>query len=392
MAEKILDPTTGEKFVSKVSVCDVADPVLAQAASTPSDYSTEYPNMIDPTELLAGCEELTVWQALPEVRIQTKSHHWLELDSLAFNSGSHALAFGDCECPCTFDHDSDEKYVTLKNLGAYKSLCISDIMDSAAKAGIGMGAVNRLIGGIPAGEGVPGGSSTASFASEYVADLKEKMIRLSSTLVLNGWDRMLILGDDSVVVEEFDGIEPYFAGATACAHVNWTSDDIKTGTFSAASFDRFLAESCAKPTHLFGHPQAIQELLSGYFQLGFAGSQVVNFSDGNRITPGFNFAGYVNTGVGRLACVADNNFTRTNTGGGMFQSGIYGLRMTHNGDPLVYKVTQIPLAWKDLTPGCTSVQFQVWTKTALVIKHCCAHSWWQGVFTGKIVSTCTAIG
>jgi hypothetical protein len=143
---------------------------------------------------------------------------------------------------------------------------------------------------------------------------------------------------------------------------------------------------------LFGHPQAIQELLSAYFSLGFQGSQVVNFSDGNRITPGYNFAGFVNTGVGRLAVVADNNFRRNASGATTFQADIWAMRMTHNGEPLVYKLTQIPFGLNDLTPGCTAISFQVWAATALVIKACCAQGKYTSQFSGRIASTCTAIG
>jgi hypothetical protein len=219
---------------------------------------------------------------------------------------------------------------------------------------------------------------------EHISDVKEKEIRKAMTLVLNGWDELLVIGDATTYPLEFNGIENLLP--ESCAHHNTA-----TGTFSANEFDRFLAESCAKPTHIFGHPQAIQEMLSGYFQLGFAGSQVVNFSEGGRITPGFNFAGFVNTGVGTMAVVADNNFTRQNTTG-TFQSSLYPLRMNHNGEPLVYKSTQIPLAYRDLTPGCTSIQFQIWAKTALIIKACCMHGVYSAHFTGRIVTTCPMIG
>ncbi len=133
-------------------------------------------------------------------------------------------------------------------------------------------------------------------------------------------------------------------------------------------------------------------MLSGYFQLGYQGSQIVNFSDGNRLVPGFNFAGFVNSGVGRLVVVADTNFNVTDMGNGAFQAHLYGLRMTHNGVPLVYRTTQIPFSMKDLVPGCTAVSFMVWAKTALIIKHCCAHSDYTSQFTGRISSTCPVIG
>jgi hypothetical protein len=207
---------------------------------------------------------------------------------------------------------------------------------------------------------------------------------------MNGWDRLLVLGNHSSNSLEFTGIEQWQTNYSCTFHT--AASSAASGTFSATSFDRWLAESCAKPTHIFGHPQAIQEMLSSYFQLGFQGSQVVNFSDGGRITPGFNFAGYVNTGVGRLAVVADNNFTRTASGAATFQADLWALRMTHNGEPLVYKRTQIPLSLNDLVPGCTAISFEVWAATALIIKACCAQGQYKSLFTGRIVTTCTSIG
>jgi hypothetical protein len=66
--------------------------------------------------------------------------------------------------------------------------------------------------------------------------------------------------------------------------------------------------------------------------------------------------------------------------------------MTHNGEPLVYKITQIPLSVNDLAPGCTAVSFEVWAATALVIKGCCAQGKMTSQFTGRIASTCTVVG
>jgi len=327
-----------------------------------------------------------VWQALPEKRTGLKEELWREMDALHFTGTAVNITFPDGECPEPYSHDGDNRTITLKNLGAYKSLTISDIMHSMAVISGGSG-IESLLGGIPWGDGVPGGSDTGTFLRERIASLKAKEIRLAMTLVLNGWDELLINGDVVNYPNEFNGMVWLVTGS--CANTNDTS---ASGSFSATAYDRFLAESCAKPTHLFGHPQAIQELLSMYFQLGFQGSQVVNFADGDRITPGFNFAGFVNTGVGRLAVVADSNFPRVNIGDGTFWSDIFSLRMTHNGEPLVYKVTQIPLALKDLVPGCTAIAFEVWAKTALIIKHQCAHGRYTGRFTGRIVTTCPIIG
>ena len=112
----------------------------------------------------------------------------------------------------------------------------------------------------------------------------------------------------------------------------------------------------------------------------------------SRITPGFNFAGFVNTGVGRLTVVADSHFRKTASGATSFQADLWAMRMTHNGEPLVYRKTQIPLSLTDLAPGCTAVSFEVWKATALVIKACCAQGKYTALFTGRLVTTCTQLG
>lgn len=387
--EKVLDMGAGGKsaFVQRAT-----DPViLPQPYSSPADFAAQYPTPLDPLEVIAMCEELSLYQAIPEEFTSLQALTWRELNELAFTSGSTYISFADGECPEEYKHDGDNTNVTLKNIGAKKTLGISDIMHSRAVASANWHGINKLLGPTPAGEGVPGGSSVGSFEQEFVADLKEKEVRLAMTLVLNGWDRLLALGDATIRPLEFNGFERWATNVQCTMHTNsnaWAS----SGSFSGQTFDRWLAESCAKPTTLFGHPQAIQELMSAYFALGFNGSQVVNFNSGDRIVPGYNFAGFVNTGVGRLAVVADNNFTRTNAGGGMFMSHIYAMRMVHNGVKLVYKLTQIPLALKDLVPGCTAISFEVWAKTALIIKHCCAHGDYTGFFTGRITTTCPTIG
>jgi len=213
------------------------------------------------------------------------------------------------------------------------------------------------------------------------------------TLVLNGEDRLLAVGDATTRPLEFDGIESWVTAANG-AHTNSTSGQDASGTFSATNFDRWLSEACAKPTHLFGHPASIQEVMSAYFQLGFQGSQTINVASGDRIIPGFNFGGFVNTGIGRLQVVADNNFTRTASGTNSYNSKVYALRMTHNGEPLVYRSTQIPLSMIDLAPGCTSISFEIWKKTALLVKGLCSQGVYDfGSFVGRTsIASCTAIG
>lgn len=383
--EQVLNPATNSAFVARAT-----DPVVSNVG-TPADFAAQFPTPLDPTEVLTLCEEVALLQAIPEKRTGLKTELWREMTSLAFTSGSAYIGFADGACPEEYTHDGSNTSIDLKNIGAKKSLTVSDIMHSAAVVQGGMG-IQALLGGYAAGQGMPGAKDVATFGREVIRDLKEKELRLAMTLVLNGEDRLLAVGDADTYPLEFDGIEQLVTSG-AGAHVNDVSGQNASGTFSAQAFDRFLSEACAKPTHIFGHPAAIQEVMSAYFQLGFAGSQVVNYADGNRIIPGFNFGGFVNTGIGRLQVVADSNFSRTASGTGSFNSNIYALRMTHNGEPLVYRATQVPLSVIDLAPGCTSISFEIWKKTALIIKAMCAQSVYRfGSFSGRVVTACTKIG
>jgi len=385
MTEKVLNMRDGGAFVDRST-----DPVtLPQPYASPADFAAQYPQPLDPTEFVAMCEEVTLLRTISELRTALKAETWRELNELAFTSGSAYIAFADGECPEEYTHDGDNTTVNLKNLGAKKSLSESDILHSAAVSSANWHGINRLIGGFQAGEGLPGGNDAGTFLREFVADVKEKEVRLAATLVMNGWDNLLVTGDHSGNSLEFTGIENWQTNYSCSFHTN---DNSASGTFSAAAFDRFLSESCAKPTHVLGHPQSVQEMMSAYFQLGFQGSQVVNVADGTRLTPGFNFASVVNTGVGPLTVVADNNFTRTAAGSSVIQADLWPVRMTHNGEPLIYQRTQIPFSMKDLTPGCTAVSFQVWVKTALIIKACCAQGQYTSQFTGRIQTTCPVIG
>ncbi len=390
MPEHILNLGAGERaFVNRAN-----DPVMSPQASTPIDFAAQFPQPLDTTELVAMCEELGLWKALPELPTSLKAETWRELNELAFTSGSSYISFADGACPEEYYHDGDNTTVTLKNIGAHKSLEISDIMHSAAVSAISVGqygvGINRLVGGFAFGEGMPGGYDQGSFLAEAVSDLKAKEMALAGTLVLNGWDRLLVSGNADSNALEFSGIETQITSGHG-AHVNDTSGQLASGTFTGVAFDRFLAEGCAKPTALAGHPQAIQELMSAYFALGFQGSQVIYNNDGNRLVPGYNFAGEVNTGIGTLKVIADRNFTKTAAGANSFSSSIYALRMNHNGEPLVYKRTQIPFSFRDLVPGCTAISFQVWSKTALIIKAMCAQGKYSNIFSGRSVTTCPTI-
>jgi len=393
-----MNPLTGEAVlnlgegaeVEKAFVSKTTDPViLPQPYSQPSDFTAQYPTPLDTTEILRLCEEVNLLQSLPEQRTALNAYTWREMTSLAYTSGSAYIAFADGECPEEYAHGGANQTVDIKNIGAKKTLSIRDIMHSTAVAGAGWNGINTLVGGFPSGEGLPGGGDMATFQRQVVANVKEKEMTLASTLVMNGWDRLLVQGDSNSNPLEFDGIENWATNMSCTLHTN---DNSASGTFSAISFDRFLSEGCAKPTMIFGHPTAIQELMAAYFILGFQGSQMVNFSSGNRITPGYNFAGFVNTGVGTLGVVADSNFSRSASSSTTFQADIWALRMTHNGEPLVYKITQIPLSVNDLAPGCTAISFEIWAATSFVMKMCCAQGKYTSQFTGRLATTCTAIG
>lgn len=378
----------------------VADPIVQRATDplavnvvTPADFAAQFPTPLDHTEILDMCEDISLFQNIPEIRTSLKQENWREMTTLAFVSGTNYIAFADGACPEEYAHDGSNRTVDLKNIGAKKSLTISDILHSTASIAAGWG-IQSLMGGYSAVEGMPGGTDATTFTRAEIASLKVKEICLSMALVMNAWDRLLAAGNATTRVLEFDGMEALVVPANG-AHTNTGSSVTGmtvSGSFSAIGFDRFLAETCAKPTHIFGHPQAIQETLAAYFQLGFQGSQVILQSNGDRLIPGFNFAGFVNTSIGRLTVVSDVNFARTDMGNGAFASTIYALRMQHNGLPLVYRSTQIPLSLIDLVPLCTSIAFEVWAKTALIIKQYCAQSAYRSVFSGRTYTGCTELG
>lgn len=368
------------------------DPVVSNV-TTPVDFAAQYPNPIDPTEIIAMCEEVNLWRSIPSQPTELKVEQWRELNELAFTSGSAYISFADGACPEEYYHDGDNTTVTLKNIGAKKSLTLSDIKHSAAVAGMNGLGISALAGGASASAGFPGGADLGTIGRKTIADLKAKEMTLASILVLNGWDRLLARGNAVSNALEFSGIETQVTSANG-AHVRASADLSASGTFAASAFDRFLGEGCARATAIFGAPAAIQEMLASYFALGFASNpqQIITNNSGAGIVPGYNFAGEVLTGTGRMSVVADSNFTKTAMGISQFQSTLYPLRMSLNGEKLVYRTDQFPLSFSDLAPGCTAIAFQIWAKTALIIKAMCAQSAYQSIFTGRVVTTCPVIG
>ena len=216
------------------------DPLMSPQPSTPIDFAAQFPQPLDTTELITMCEELGLWNALPEKQTALKAETWRELNELAFNSGSSYITFADGGCPEEFYHDGDNTTTTLKNIGAHKNLTLSDILHSAAVSSMSIGAqgvgINRLVGGFAFGEGMPGGYDQGTFLAESVADLKVKEMVLAATLVLNGWDRLLVAGNAGSNSLEFSGIETLITSGNG-AHVNDVTGQSASGTFTALGLD-----------------------------------------------------------------------------------------------------------------------------------------------------------
>lgn len=394
MDEPILNVGTDaaqQPVFDEAMVRRAADPVIANAV-LPADFAAQYPTPLDTTEIIAMCEETNLWRSLPVKPTGLKEETYRELTSLAFTSGSSYVSFADYVCPEEYTHNGANTTVTLKNIGAKKSLGISDIMHSQAVASASWNGINTLVGPSQAFQGLPGTNDITTFQRAHVADVKAKEMRLMAALVLNQADRLLAVGNSSNNSLEWDGIETLVTSANG-SHVRAAGDLSASGSFGAAAFDRFISEGCAKPDTIYGHPQAVQEALSSYFQLwgSSVSIQTLNKGDGNRVTPGFNFAGEVFTGVGTMRVVADANFTRTAMGSSQFQSTLYALRSVHNGEPLIYRSVQIPLSFKDLAPGCTAISFMEWEKSALIVKARCAQGAYQSIFSGRVITTCPTV-
>jgi len=387
-------PDGNRRPVKKAELIEkTTDPVFSHTQPlTPPTFNMQYPQPLDPTEVMALCEEISAVRNIPVKPIALKTEFWMETTNVYMDAGQYAF-FADGECPEEYTQTGTYDHVDLKNYGVKKSLTVMDIKHSAAIAGAG--GINRLLGMFPAGEREPGGYNLGTFMAETVADIKEKEIRKGMSLTLDMLDWTLIRGNAATDPLEFTGLEQTIANCTN----EHTNTSCPTGTFSADDFDRFISEACAKPTHLWGHPLALQMVAAQYFQLGWQGSQNISYTPGfggaERLTPGYGFASAINTQVGRLPLIGDANFNRTAVAGdcgGLFRSIIYPLRMIHNGEPLIYRPQQFPLSYQDLVPGCTAVSFQIWGKEALVVKACCAQGAYTAQFNGNIATTCTRIG
>jgi len=379
------DPVAMQEAVRRsLEVLRATDPmILPQPYASPGDFLAQYPVPLDTTELITLCEETGLYRALPEVVNGSQTESWREMTALAFLTGCNNIAFEEGGCPEEYSHEGGNLTQHKKHIGAKQTLSDSDIVHSAASVAAGYG-MRELVGGFN-DQGLPGERDVATMLRANIADLKAKEMKLASILVLNGWDQQLVDGDDTNT-EEFDGLATQITVANGAR-----CNSSLTGTFSVTDFDQFLAAGCARPQAVIGHPTALAAISLAYFAIG---SQTVFFNDNANIVPGLHFAGSIMTGIGPVDLIADSRFPRDAPGpapAGFFDTTVYPVRLTHNGEPLIYKATQIPLSAKDLAPGCTAISFLVWAVTALVVKAMCAQACYRARFAGLVSDGCTYI-
>lgn len=357
------------------------DPVVSNV-STPIDFAAQFGTPLDTTELITLCDETGLLRALPDISGDLKTELWREMTSLDFISGSHTVAFAAGECPEEYQHNGENKSVDLKHAGAKKSLTESDILHSRGSIRAGYG-ITDLLGPFNDG-GLPGENDVASMVRSNISDLKEKEMALMSILVLNGLDQELVFGDEGTYPLEFDGITEQIIAANGARANEGTS----TGTFNVTHFNQFLAAGCARPDAILGHPVVLADIALSYMEIG---SQTIFYDRNERITPGINFAGEILTSYGPVSLIADANFPVTDNGDGTVTSVAYPVKLRHNGEPLIYKRTQIPLAFKDLAPGCTAISFEIYTVTALIVKAMCAQARYSAIFSGLVQNGCVYV-
>jgi hypothetical protein len=377
-AEMVEDFTKALIERAEVEKTETDPVVLLQPYSQPTDFAAQYPQPLDPTEVLTLCEEITTWRTLPEVVTPFNADSWREMDELAFSGDglTNEGFFLKGGCPDTYDHDGDNISKTRMYLGAQKTLSFEDIKHSLAAASIRGLAISAL---------------STQERRVAVADVKAKEMQLQEILVLNRWDEGLVSGNSATNTLAFDGIETQVTSAAGAR-----TNSNPTGSFDVEEFDNFLTAGCARATHVFGHPKAIREIKMGYLQLGAASTagpiqQIILTQQGGMVA-GFTLADKVMTSIGEVILVPDFRFNATEVGADTFSATVYPLRVTHNGEPIVYKSTQTPLSFKDLTPGCTAISFMIYAVTCLVIKHMCAQAAYTARFTGHLGTGCDIVG
>lgn len=360
-----------------------SDPAFPGGVATPEDFAAQFAQPLDTTELIPMCSETTMARVLPDKTGDTKAELWRELNELEFVSGSaHKIAFPAGDCPEDFRHNGDNKQIDLKHYGAKKSLTESDIRHSRGSIAAGYGITN-LVGPF-SDNGAPGERDVASLVRANISDLKEKEMQLMSILVMNDFDKLLVYGDEGTYPDEFDGWVTQITAANG-ARVNGGTS---TGTFDVNHFNQFMAAGCAKPDAIFAHPVILADIALSYHEIG---SQVINFDRNQNVVAGIAFASEVMTSYGPVSLIGDSNFPVTDNGNGTVTGDAYPVKLRHNGEPLIYRRTQIPLSFKDLAPGCTAIQFEIYGVAALIVKAMCAQAKYRAVFGGLVQNGCTYI-
>ena len=77
-----MDPSGPPAFVATQRA---TDPVMG-TVTTPVDFAAQFPNPLDPTEVITKCEDLGVWAAIPEIRTGLKTYTWRELNAIDFTA------------------------------------------------------------------------------------------------------------------------------------------------------------------------------------------------------------------------------------------------------------------------------------------------------------------
>ena len=90
--------------------------ILPQPYVQPSTFTDQYPQPLDPTEILDMCEEITVWKTLPEVITDYNADQWREMTALSFDSTgetNHGF-FTKGACPDEQTHEGENTSITRK--------------------------------------------------------------------------------------------------------------------------------------------------------------------------------------------------------------------------------------------------------------------------------------
>lgn len=134
-------------------VTKATDPViLPQPYVSPTDFAAQYPQPLDPTEILTLCEEISAWRVLPEVVTDYQADQWREMTSLDFTGDglTYQGFFDPGACPEEYTHDGENKTITRRYLGAKKSLTNEEIRHSMAVSriqGLGISAITDQLNG-----------------------------------------------------------------------------------------------------------------------------------------------------------------------------------------------------------------------------------------------------